>query len=118
MRVRCPEVMREEMHMREDDLVPRLAPGGARTLQFLSPKIVRVSDLPTPGFDEWYVCKESPRPYCYRSSVNHFGFAPLPPGQATVFWDQVEAALPLHVLGAELLRCFWRCETGIRLTKR
>ena len=65
-----------------------------------SPKIVRVSDLPTPGFDEWYVYEERPRTYCYHASVNHFGFAPLPPDQATGFWAQVEAALPLHVLGA------------------
>lgn len=66
----------------------------------VSPKIVQVSDLPTPGFDEWYVYEERPLPYCYRSSVNHFGFAPLPPDQATAFWSQVEVALPLHVLGA------------------
>ncbi|MGC4441950.1 hypothetical protein ABXW85_24100, partial [Streptococcus suis] len=36
----------------------------------------------------------------YRSSVNRFGFAPLPPDKATDFWAQVETALPLHVLGA------------------
>lgn len=66
----------------------------------ISPNIVRVSDLPTPGFDEWYVYEERPRTYCYHASVNHFGFAPLPPDQATGFWAQIEAALPLHVLGA------------------
>lgn len=66
----------------------------------VSPKIRAVSDLPTPGFDEWYVYEERPTPYRYRSSVNQFGFAPLPPDQATRFWAQVEAVQPLHVLGA------------------
>lgn len=66
----------------------------------VSPKIVRVSDRPTPSFDEWYVYEERPGPYSYHASVNHFDFAPLPPDQATGFWAQVEAALPLHVLGA------------------
>lgn len=66
----------------------------------VSPKIAVASELPTPGFDEWYVYEERPVHRSYRSSVNHFGFAPLPPDQATEFWAQVETALPLHVLGA------------------
>ena len=66
----------------------------------VSPKITAVCDLPMPGFDEWYVYEERPMPRFYRSSVNRFGFAPLPPDKATDFWTQVETALPLHVLGA------------------
>lgn len=66
----------------------------------ISPKINVASDLPTPGFDEWYVYEERPVHRSYHSSVNHFGFAPLPPDKATEFWAQVETALPLHVMGA------------------
>lgn len=66
----------------------------------VSPKIAVASDLPTPGFDEWCLYEERPVRRSYRSSVNHFGFAPLPPDKATDFWAQVETALPLHVLGA------------------
>lgn len=68
----------------------------------VSPKISVVSDLPTPGFDEWYVYEERPKSYRFRASVNHFGFAPLSQDheQTAKFWAQVDAALPLHVLGA------------------
>ena len=66
----------------------------------VSPKITVPSDLPTPGFDEWYVYEERPMPRSYHSSVNHFGFAPLPTDKATEFWAQLETALPLHVMGA------------------
>lgn len=65
-------------------------------------KVSAVSDLPTPGFDEWYVHEEKPLPYGYQSFVNTFGFSPLTANEKTLnlFWSQVEMTRPLHVLGA------------------
>ena len=68
----------------------------------LSSIIVEASELPTPGFDEWYVyAGEAPEEH-HRSFVNRWGFAPL---DETIpefhdFWGQVEKFQPLHVVGA------------------
>jgi hypothetical protein len=68
----------------------------------ISQRISKVSQLPMPGFDEWYVYDNSGALGHCRSFVNHFGFAPLDAssGLANAFWAQVEACRPLHVLGA------------------
>ena len=68
----------------------------------ISPRLQDVSDLPMPGFDEWYVYDlEAPTDHI-RSFVNRFGFAPLDEGNSETqdFWAQVERLRPLHVLGA------------------
>jgi hypothetical protein len=67
-----------------------------------SPKIASVSELPMPGFDEWYVFEDRPVAFAYKAFVNRFGFSPLAVGdpRAEEFWAQVDAIRPLHVLGA------------------
>ncbi|BBB62370.1 hypothetical protein UNDKW_4097 [Undibacterium sp. KW1] len=68
----------------------------------VSPRVQSIADLPTPGFDEWYVYEgETPRAQ-HAISVNHFEFSVLDEQseQARVFWSQVESFQPLHVLGA------------------
>ncbi|MFN3440425.1 MAG: hypothetical protein ACK41V_22195 [Acidovorax sp.] len=68
----------------------------------VSPPIASASELPMPGFDEWYVYDERPNAYIYRAFVNQFGFSPLAveDPRAKEFWAQVDATRPLHVLGA------------------
>lgn len=67
-----------------------------------SPKIKAISDLPTPGFDEWYVYEEKPMPYEYRHFVNTAEFSPLTSNkeELNAFWSQIEATRPLHFIGA------------------
>jgi hypothetical protein len=67
-----------------------------------SPIIKMVTDLPMPGFDEWYVHALRPAAYAYQSFVNQYGFSPLDSGEKELnaFWSQIEATKPLHVLGA------------------
>ena len=68
----------------------------------ISPKITELNALPMPGFDEWYVYEEKPASYNFEPFVNTFGFSPLTSNEeeVTKFWAQVEAAHPLHVIGA------------------
>lgn len=68
----------------------------------VSPRISEISQLPMPGFDEWYVYDDSGAIDHCRAFVNHFGFAPLGASNtlANAFWSQVEICQPLHVLGA------------------
>lgn len=70
--------------------------------QAISPRVHSISDLPTPGFDEWYVYDEDPCIEHHASFVNHYSFSPLDEySECTkVFWKQVERFQPLHVLGA------------------
>lgn len=71
---------------------------GAATV---SPKIRRSDDLPSPGFDEWYVFPESPVTSPTSNHVNRFGFSVLEEGETVEsFWDQVDRLKPLHVLGS------------------
>ncbi len=72
----------------------------AETLSTISPRISRPDELPTPGFDEWYVFDSVPTltPDC--NHVNRFGFSVLGDDEsARSFWSQVEATRPIHALG-------------------
>jgi len=67
----------------------------------VSPRVQDIADLPTPGFDEWYVYEgELPREQ-HAISVNHFGFSILDEQseQAQVFWSQVENFQPFACMG-------------------
>jgi hypothetical protein len=68
----------------------------------ISPIIDDASDLPTPGFDEWYVYVGEVPEESLRSFVNRWGFAPLNESneECQDFWGQVEKCQPLHVIGA------------------
>lgn len=68
----------------------------------ISPRVQSISDLPTPGFDEWYVYDGEVPTSHHASFVNHHDFSPLDEHskQAEDFWKQVERFQPLHVLGA------------------
>lgn len=70
---------------------------GAATV---SPKLEHSRDLPTPGFDEWYVFPESPRTSPTSNYVNQFDFSVLGEGETVEsFWNQVDRLKPIHVLG-------------------
>ena len=68
----------------------------------VSPIVVDASELPTPGFDEWYVYVGDAPEAHHRSFVNRWGFAPLDESNPEVqdFWGQVERFQPLHVVCA------------------
>ncbi len=68
----------------------------------ISPGVQSIADLPTPGFDEWYVYENEVTHEQLVASVNHHGFSVLDEQseQAQVFWSQVRRFQPLHVLGA------------------
>ncbi len=68
----------------------------------VSPHVQDIANLPTPGFDEWYVYETEIPSEQHAISVNHFEFSVLDEQteRARVFWSQVENFRPLHVLGA------------------
>ncbi len=68
----------------------------------VSPIIDKVSALPTPGFDEWYVYAGNAPDEPHLSFVNRWGFAPLDKLNLEIqdFWAQVERFQPLHIIGA------------------
>jgi len=68
----------------------------------ISPSVQSIADLPTPGFDEWYVYEDEIPHEQLVASVNHYRFSVLDEQseQAQVFWSQVRHFQPLHVLGA------------------
>lgn len=68
----------------------------------LSPPVNAIADLPTPGFDEWYVFDVVPTIYPRQNFVNRYGFSPLAMDneETKMFWSQIEEAQPVHVLGA------------------
>lgn len=68
----------------------------------ISPALENTSDLPMPGFDEWYVYEHEVPNSPFRAFVNRWGFAPLDEenSETQEFWAQIERASPLHVLGA------------------
>lgn len=68
----------------------------------LSPKVRAVAELPTPGFDEWYVYDRNPELTPHANFVNTGGFSVLNSVKedTNAFWDQVMRLTPLHVLGA------------------
>lgn len=75
----------------------------------VSPIVVEASELPTPGFDEWYVYAGEAQKAHHRSFVNRWGFAPLDESNAVYqdFGDQVEKLQPLHVVGADTPTMFF-----------
>ncbi len=68
----------------------------------VTPMIKAVTDLPIPGFDEWYIHEQRPAVYVYQSFVNQYSFSPLDSDEKELnaFWFQIEATQPLHALGA------------------
>jgi hypothetical protein len=68
----------------------------------LSPPVSTINELPTPGFDEWYVYDDVPTTYPKTNFVNRLGFSPLDKDseETDMFWSQIEEVQPLHVLGA------------------
>jgi len=67
----------------------------------ISTAVTRSAELPTPGFDEWYVFDSMPQRIPKRKHVDLYGFSVLDDGDAAEsFWEQVRDTQPLHVLGA------------------
>lgn len=68
----------------------------------VSPLVTAVSQLPMPGFDEWYVYDELLRFEAHANFVNRAGFSPLNVDDPYTekFWEQVVKLEPLHVLGS------------------
>lgn len=67
----------------------------------ISRKIAQFTELPTPGFDEWYVYDSAPFNCPKRNHVNRYGFSVFDEGIETEsFWDQIRKLEPLHILGA------------------
>ncbi|NNG25658.1 hypothetical protein HGB41_21980 [Massilia sp. ML15P13] len=67
----------------------------------ISSEIAQAEDLPTPGFDEWYVFDTVPESAPTRCHVNQYDFSALDEvGAIQGFWDQIICTRPLHVLGA------------------
>jgi hypothetical protein len=74
----------------------------------LSPRISAVSQLPSPGFDEWYVYDSHAGLSPHQNFVNRFQFSALATKDEFTekFWKQVVELQPLHVLGAGLPSLF------------
>jgi hypothetical protein len=67
----------------------------------ISKEVAQPAELPTPGFDEWYVFDSIPRVVPMRNHVNQYDFSVLHEcGAAESFWEQVRKTQPLHILGA------------------
>jgi hypothetical protein len=67
----------------------------------ISGEVTDPLDLPTPGFDEWYVFDAVPGIVPTRVHVNRYNFSVFDESdEAKSFWEQVVNAQPLHVLGA------------------
>lgn len=67
----------------------------------ISRDVVQVTELPAPGFDEWYVYDSAPLICPQRNHVNRYGFSVFDEGVITEsFWDQIRQVAPLHILGA------------------
>jgi hypothetical protein len=68
----------------------------------ISPAVIKVEDLPMPGFDEWYVYSDDVPEDHHNSFVNQWGFAPLDESNPSTleFWQQVDMLRPLHVVCA------------------
>lgn len=68
----------------------------------LRPAVQAVSELPSSGFDEWYVYDRSQEFAPHANFVNRGGFSTLSLEHepTNTFWDQVTRLEPLHVLGA------------------
>ncbi|MFC5431008.1 hypothetical protein ACFPTO_19710 [Paraburkholderia denitrificans] len=68
----------------------------------VSPLVKVVSQLPMPGFDEWYVYDRFIKFEPHANFVNRLGFSPLNVDDTYTdeFWRQVAKLEPLHVLGS------------------
>lgn len=67
----------------------------------ISRKIAQITELPSPGFDEWYVFEDVPCTVPTCSFVNQYDFSVLDESAAALsFWEQIQTTKPLHVLGA------------------
>ena len=67
----------------------------------ISKRIAHTTELPAPGFDEWYVFNVAPKVVPTRSYVNRYNFSVFDDDDtAGAFWEQVRLTQPLHVLGA------------------
>jgi len=68
----------------------------------VSPPVKAISELPMPGFDEWYVYDELIKFESHSNFVNRIGFSPLHANDKYTekFWTQVAKLKPLHVLGS------------------
>lgn len=67
----------------------------------ISKEVVQPSELPAPGFDEWYVFNSTPQVVPLCNHVNRYNFSVLDKCDATeLFWEQIRKTQPLHVLGA------------------
>ncbi|WP_244138810.1 MULTISPECIES: hypothetical protein [Burkholderia] len=68
----------------------------------VSPLVKAVSQLPMPGFDEWYVYERLIKFEPHSNFVNRLGFSPLNVDDKYTeeFWRQVAKLEPLHVLGS------------------
>ncbi|WP_260436298.1 hypothetical protein [Burkholderia sp. Bp9143] len=68
----------------------------------VSPLVTEVSQLPMPGFDEWYVYDRFIKFEPHANFVNRLGFSPLNVDDTYTeeFWKQVAKLEPQHVLGS------------------
>ncbi len=67
----------------------------------ISREIAQVTELPAPGFDEWYVFDGVPSAVPTRNYVNQYNFSVLDECDTTdSFWEQIITTQPLHILGA------------------
>jgi len=67
----------------------------------ISREIEQPTELPAPGFDEWYVYDSAPLDCPKRNHVNRYGFSVFDEGIETEsFWEQIRKSGPLHILGA------------------
>lgn len=67
----------------------------------ISREIEQFTELPAPGFDEWYVYDSAPLDCPKRNHVNRYGFSVFDKGIETEsFWEQIRKSDPLHILGA------------------
>ncbi|VBB17106.1 hypothetical protein [Burkholderia stabilis] len=108
--LRCPElVVGRHVAIASCDSGPytptveELAAGWSRIGNLaVSPLVETTSQLPMPGFDEWYVYDRPDSFEPHANFVNRLGFSPLNVDDAytDAFWRQVVKLAPLHVLGA------------------
>ncbi len=67
----------------------------------ISKEVAQLEELPTPGFDEWYVFDSPPQVVPLRNHVNQYNFSVLDESDASeLFWEQIRNTQPFHVLGA------------------
>ena len=65
----------------------------------ISPQITDIAQLPTLGFDEWYVFKRLPGRATLSTFRSAIAFQPFAKGaEAKAFWSQIEALQPEHAL--------------------